>query len=730
VSLRSQPPSQQDADRDRTRLAMEASGLGTWSWNALTGEVQWDEALERIYGLAPGSFPGTYDAYLELLHPLDRERVRSTVRESLENQGEHHVEHRVVWPDLSVHWVEGWGRVIFDEQGNPTGLFGVSADVTSRRRNEVRLARLQSVTEALANARTTEEVGRVAVHELLNAADALGSTLALLDGDGTTLSVAATSLPDAELPEHWRTFDVDSSLTAAEAVRTGAVVIRPFAEAEGPSAAVARMHAEVDEYAVVVALPIRIGGRTLGAIGLALPSAAGSDDESLEFLRTLVNQFGLALERAALYEAERAAGERVRLLAEATRTLGVSLDYQQTVAQVVNSAVPGFADWCTVELLNDHGELELLSVAHVDPDKVRLAWELREKYPSDPDAASGPPNVVRTGHSELLHSIPQHLIDQAVDRFPELAELIEQLHLTSAMTVPLSAAGRPLGVMNFVWGESERHYDEADLQIAEELARRAAAAIDNARLFDERSRIAATLQSSLRPPKLPEILGIEIASRYRPGGIHGEVAGDFYDVFPLREGSWLAVVGDVCGKGVEAAAVMALARYTIRTAALGRVRPSGILATLNEALLRSEMDRFCTACAVRIDQGKEAINLTIASAGHPRPIVVTAKGARFVDVAGTLLGVFPDPELHDETVELRPGEALLLYTDGVIEERSGGDMFGDARLIEAAEGGTGGASELVNRVMRAVQDFSQDPPTDDIALLAVRNGGPRPEGGV
>lgn len=704
------------------RLALEASGLGTWSWDAATGLVEWDEALERIYGLAPGSFPGTYEAYLAMLHPLDRERVRATARESLDNRGEHHVEHRVVWPDGSEHWVEGWGRVTLDEQGAPTGLFGLTADITSRRRSEIRLARLQSVTEALANARTTEEVGRVAVHELLNATDALGSTLAVLDAEGTRLHVVATSLPDSVLPDHWRVYDVDSELTGAEAVRTAQVVVRPVAEAEGPSAAVARMHPSFDESVVVYALPITVGDRILGAIGLSLHSEAGAEGDALAFLLTLVNQFGQALERAALYEAERTASERVELLAQASRTLRLSLDYQQLLTEVAHSAVPGFADWCSVELVSERGDLELLAVAHVDPAKARFARELRERYPTDPDAARGGPNVVRTGQSELYHTIPRALIDETLERLPELSDVVETLHLTSAMTVPLSVAGRVLGVMNFVWGESGRHYDEADLEVAEEIARRAAVAIDNARLFEERNRIAGTLQSSLRPPRLPEIEGLEMASRYRPGGTRGEVAGDFYDVFPLRKDSWLAVVGDVQGKGVEAAAVMALARYTIRTAALERVRPSGILATLNEALLRSEMDRFCTACAVRIDQGKETARVTIASAGHPPPLLITPDGARFVRIGGMLLGVVPDPELTDETIDLDPGDTLLLYTDGVIEERSEGALFGEERLCQAVQGSANlGAADLAARVMNAVQSFSQEPPTDDIALLAIRN---------
>jgi PAS domain S-box-containing protein len=716
------PTDPSDPDELRMRLALEASGLGTWSWDAATGQVEWDEALERIYGLAAGTFPGTYDAYVALIHPLDRERVRATARESLENRGEHHVEHRVVWPGGSEHWVEGWGRVTLDEQGRATGLFGVTADVTSRRRSEIRLARLQSVTAALANARTTDEVGRVAVHELLNATDALGSTLSVLDPEGRHLQVVATSLPESVLPDHWRTYAVDSELTGAEAVRTGKVVVRPVAEAEGPSAAVARMHPTFDENVVVYALPIAVGDRVLGAIGLSLHSEASADDDWLDFLLTLVNQFGQALERAALYEAERTASERVELLAQASRTLRLSLDYQQLLIEVANSAVPGFADWCSVELVNERGDLELLALAHADPAKARFARELRTRYPTDPDAPTGGPNVVRTGQSELYRSIPRGLIEDALERLPELRDVVETLHLTSAMIVPLSVAGRVLGVMNFVSGESGRHYDEADLEVAEEIARRAAVTIDNARLFEERSRIAGTLQSSLRPPRLPRIEGLEIASRYRPGGTRGEVAGDFYDVFPLREGSWLAVVGDVCGKGVEAAAVMALARYTIRTAALERVRPSGILATLNEALLRSEMDRFCTACAVRVDQGKESVHLTISSAGHPPPLILSADGARFVDVAGTLLGVFPDPELSDESLELRPGQTLLLYTDGVTEERSEGRLFGEDRLCEAVQGAADlGADDLVARVMQVVRSFSQEPPIDDIALLAIRS---------
>lgn len=713
-------PAGLDAE-ERVRLAVEASGLGTWSWNATTGEVAWDHALERIYGLEEGTFPRTYEAYLGLLHPEDRESVAATSAASLKAGGDHRVAHRVIWPDGSIRWVEGWGRVLRGPDGAARGLVGVSADVTDRKLHEERLRQLQSVTAALAEARTTSEVGLIALHELVGATGAAGSTLLLLEGDGLHIVVAATSLPEAELPEEWRRFTIDSPLTGAEAIRTGRTIIRPVQEADGPSAAIARMRSELSSQAVVMAVPLRAGNRILGAIGLAMDTAPPSTDDWGRFMGTLGDQFGQALERAQFYEAEQEAMYRLRLLADASRLLGSSLEYGQTIQAVASAAVPDFADWCTVDLADDQGHLQLLAVAHVDPAKVQLAWDLRERYPPDPDAPTGTPAVVRTGTSELLPEIPQEMLDRTLVEFPGLADLIEQLHLTSTMSVPLIARGRVLGAMSFVWGESERHYDESDLAIAQELALRAAISIDNARLYEEQRRVADTLQSSLRPPLLPEIPGIELAAEYRPGGALMEVAGDFYDVFQLRPGSWFAVMGDVCGKGVDAAAVMALARYTIRTAALRQVRPSGILSTLNEALLRSGFDRFVTVSALRIDEGEESSRLTISSGGHPQPVRVSGGTANLVEVPGTLLGVLATPELTDHTFDLGPGDSLVLYTDGVTEEHRGAELFGDDRLLELGRScGDSSAAMFARRIVEAVEEFGGGRPADDIAVLVVR----------
>jgi PAS domain S-box-containing protein len=704
------------------RLALRASGLGTWRWDTATGAVRWDETLEEIFGFDPGSFDGTYETYLGAIYPEDRDEVEATVHRSLSTGGQHRVEHRVVWPDGSLHWIEGWGRALLDDQGRAVGLVGVSHDVTESRRDELRLRQLQDVTSALGRARTVKEVGRVTVKEMLTATDALATTLLLDDHDNAEIRLIASSLPDAEMPE-WQNIDLDGPLIGAEAIRTGRSVIRPGADAQGPSTEVARI-VGAGEAAKVVALPLGPGDEVLGAVVMALATFDADDEASWRHLRTLAAQLGQALDRALRHERELIEAARTKLLADASSLLGRSLDSPQAIGQVALAAVPEFADWCIVELLDDRDELQLLAVAHADPDKVELARRLRTEFPLDPEAPRGAPAVVRSGKSELMRTIPDELIEGLVREHPELEEIVHGLRMSSAMTVPLIARGKVLGAMSLVWGESQRHYDERDLIFAEELARRAAYAIDNARLYGNERAVVETLQASLRPPELPAIPDIDLASAYRPGGAHGEVAGDFYDVFALKEGSWLAVIGDVCGKGVPAAAVMALARYTLRTAALSRIRPSTILATLNEALLRSALDRYCTACAVRLDAPShrgDPFRLTVCAAGHPPPLVLVDTGASYVEASGTLLGIFDEPTLEDVTLELDPGASLVMYTDGVTEQRHAGELFGDRRLLAVAEGLAGSdAQSLTRGIMEAVSSFRPGPATDDIAILALR----------
>jgi serine phosphatase RsbU (regulator of sigma subunit) len=306
---------------------------------------------------------------------------------------------------------------------------------------------------------------------------------------------------------------------------------------------------------------------------------------------------------------------------------------------------------------------------------------------------------------------------------PEILDIIRKLGLRSTMTVPLMAGGRPIGVMTFAAAESGRRYGPQDLATAEQLAGRAALAINNARLFEERDHIARVLQQSLLPPELPPIVGVELAARYQASGSAFDVGGDFYDAFDTGDGVWGLVIGDVCGKGPEAAGVTGLARHTVRAAAMNQGRPSEILATLNEAMVRQQNDaRFCTVAYVRLKSDTRSTRATICCAGHPLPLVLRSDGAvETVGRAGTLLGIFPDPELTDSAVDLAPGDALVLFTDGVIEAHGADGDSAEERLRETLARCAGmSAARIAETIEGAVVQGRSAPTRDDIAILVAK----------
>ena len=333
------------------------------------------------------------------------------------------------------------------------------------------------------------------------------------------------------------------------------------------------------------------------------------------------------------------------------------------------------------------------------------------------------PNVLRTGRSELYTEISDDLL-RAGARDEEHYELIRAVGIRSGMVVPMRSGNRTIGVITFVLAESQRTYDESDLAYAEDLALRAAAAVENARLYETARSIAATLQSSLLPPVLPEIRAVELAAAYRPAGVGLEVGGDFYDVFSTAEDQWYAVVGDVCGKGAEAAAVAALARYTIRAAAVRRRSPSAILRWLSDAMLQQAGDedgRFCTIACAHVDVGRSPTRVTVACGGHPLPLVVRADGTtEELGAPGTLLGLVASPDLQDRSAELRRGDTLVLYTDGLTEAGAPARIWSPEEL-EATVGAVAGASAAatVDHLLAAAVDPVPQA-RDDVAVLVLR----------
>ena len=246
-------------------------------------------------------------------------------------------------------------------------------------------------------------------------------------------------------------------------------------------------------------------------------------------------------------------------------------------------------------------------------------------------------------------------------------------------------------------------------------------------LLESRERFASlarTLQASLLPPHLPEIFGLEVAARYRPAEDGVEVVGDFYDLFDVGDDGWGVVIGDVCGKGPDAAALTALARYTVRAAAIRERRPSRVLALLSQAVLHEESnERFCTAAYARVVPWEDRVTLELSCGGHPPPLVLRRDGS--VERAGrpgTLLGLFEDVELFDDAVELEPGDALVMFTDGAIEARRGGEVLGEGRLraLVAACAGCPRAEDIAARLEDGVVSFQDGAAQDDLAFVVLR----------
>ena len=430
--------------------------------------------------------------------------------------------------------------------------------------------------------------------------------------------------------------------------------------------------------------------------------------------------------------------EAQRFLAEVGATLSSSLDYRTTLVSVARLAVPRLADWCAIDIVEEDGSLERLAVEHEDPQKVQLAHELQERYPPDPEAPRGVMRVVRSGQSEFYPEISDEML-VTVARDAEHLRLMREIGFVSLIFVPLVGRGRTLGVITLVSAESGRCYREVDLKLAEELAQHAALAVDNARLYRSHVRLARTLQEGLLPARLPEVPGVEVGLRYVSAG-EVDVGGDFYDLFDTRRAnqngssepssSWGIVIGDVSGKGAEAAAMLAFARYTIRTLATRESCPSTVLKSLNEIMVHQRRERgdykFCTAVYARLEtEGDTAhgAKITVSRGGHPPPFVLRADGSIYkVGEPGRVIGVFSDVNLTEQETNLAPGDALILYTDGVVEARSpDGHFFGEERLKAILHSSVAlDASTIAGRIEDAVLNFQEQALRDDVAVMVLR----------
>src|SRR3954471_23116432 len=416
------------------------------------------------------------------------------------------------------------------------------------------------------------------------------------------------------------------------------------------------------------------------------------------------------------------------LLSEAGRLMEDALDQRQRAAHLARLAVPTLGDVAMVDMLTPSGVVERMAAESASSEVADTFVRLRREAPIDPNGPHPVAEVIRTGEPRYLDALTDEEIDEIAPRENE-REMLRRYRFESCVVLPLGARGAVLGAMTLWIMRPAKAFDETARRTAKRLADRAALALDNARLHEQQSHIASVLQHSLLPRSLPEIKGFEASSRFLAAGEAYEVGGDFYDVFRTGSGTWTAVIGDVCGKGPEAASLTALARYTVRTASSPDNAPSEILRTLHDSIAseRAEL-RFCTAALARIQtpsSGRGKARLTVALGGHPLPLILRKTGrVDSVGEPGTLLGALPSPVIADVDATLAVGDSLVLYTDGMLDVRDRGmrdDPDWRADELSKASGQT--ADQIAERLSQAAIERHGGEPRDDIAVLVLHRHG-------
>jgi len=425
---------------------------------------------------------------------------------------------------------------------------------------------------------------------------------------------------------------------------------------------------------------------------------------------------------------ERRARQRFQILADIAAVSDAGAPLEETFDAICAILVPQIADFCMIDVLDENRVPRRAAVRVAAGAKPEFESGLAERTPSTP------PRMVAGEASWLEPRFYERVSEDDVrglSHDDEDFEFLCRLDMRSAVTVGLQARGEVTGALTIAVAWSGRRYKREDSRFARILAGRIALTLDNAGLFAgleraERARaeIAATLQRALLPPPLPHIPGWSVAAMYRPAGAENEVGGDFYDLFRVP-GGWMLAIGDVTGRGAHAASITAVARHTLRTAAVLTDDPLVALGTLNRALLARGDSALCSLAAMTLSEDpSEPVRLAVA--GHPPPLLVDGDEVGEIAAADPVLGAFPDAEWSISRAEVEPGQQIVVVTDGITEAQGPEGRFGELRL-RAQLSGAGNPALAVQRLEGSLHAFTRGRFDDDVAMLAIaRASGDRP----
>jgi PAS domain S-box-containing protein len=424
---------------------------------------------------------------------------------------------------------------------------------------------------------------------------------------------------------------------------------------------------------------------------------------------TIERWYGVSTE---IHDRRRTA-DMLAFLAEASDVLSSTRDVGVALELAAGLAVPRIADWCAVYLREATGFFRPAAIHHADPAQVALARELVRRYPFSIESQR---HLIDTRQPLFMPAISPEMI-QAGATDERHASLLHQLDIASAIVVPLVVDDEVTGMLHLVRGQTNEAFVRSDVDFAQVLAKRIAVAIDNAVVYERERNVASTFQNAALPQALPVVDGLALHRAYRAGDRGVTVGGDWYDAVRLRDGSLLFSIGDVAGKGLHAAVLMASMRQAIRVAGLQGLAPGAVLDAANASLAAEHSGRFVTAFVGRLDVATG--RLDYASAGHPAPLVRDDRGVHALAFGDPPLGVW-DGAYTTSTLVLQTPWLLVAYTDGLIE-RTGDVLEGEALLrTVAADDGivhtADPAAYLQARLLRGAV-------RDDTAILTLRADG-------
>jgi PAS domain S-box-containing protein len=651
------------ASEEHLRLATEGGRIGTWSWNMAEDCLTCSDSMMAMRGRA-GDQPAGFEGFLENVHPEDRDKKRSALNDAVESHCDYDIELRVVWPDGSVRWLAERGRPYYDKSGVCVRMEGAGIDITDRKTTEEELrtraereAALNRISEAIRQNSDLQEVQTIALEALANALYADRTVVLLMNGESDLINVVAEWRKEHLAPMKGDRLrpNLNAELNLKFPGMQSLVV--PDIESDNITSRYAEMWRSLQIGAILEA-PIATGGRVVGAIGVFVTKAPRHwTTDEIRFVEAVASQLRAAMESSRMLADAEDRAEREALINRIGEVMRRSADPSEIRQGAVNMLAEAMAvdrcyvavydlDQAVVTIENEFHRSDLASVIgeYRFDNTVEMFCELYDKGTTSV--------IVDRDHAGLSEQTVANMV--ALDLRSRLSVAVANVRGTATVTVAMS--------------ETAREWTAQDIEIIERVATQLRSAVELARAQQRERRIAHDLQDALLPAIPRSIPGMELSSTMRPALDEAGIGGDFCDVFAIDNNLYALVIGDVSGKGLAAAAQLALIRNSLRMTLYLFDSPADCLARLNRVLTTQDLLIGFVTVFVGIYNARTG-EIAYSSAGHEPPLIRRAAGNGVEQIASPAppLGVIGEAEYVDSYIKLGKGDTVLFYTDGLSE---------------------------------------------------------------